>query len=1352
MRRTAPAAEPTLLHDFFSRAAARWPQHVAIDIPSGALRPVRHRTTYQELDRQSDAIAHRIAPAVTGESVVAVLLPRSSSHVYAAQLGVMKSGAAYTCCDLTFPDERLRDILADANPVAVLTDAGGRTRAINAGIPADRIVNVVELLHATPNPAAFTTPSWLTEHNLAYVIYTSGTTGRPKGVMIEHRSVVNLVGSDIPYFGLSERDRCVQCSSPAYDSSVEETWLAFAVGATLVVMDEHDARLGPDIVPWLKRERITFFCPPPTLLRASGCNDPAAALPELKYVYVGGEALPQDLSDRWAGACSLVNGYGPTECTVTVTRVQMRVGQPVTIGTPIQNVNAWIVDDALVPVPDGTQGELVIGGIALARGYWNQPELTDQRFPTHSTLGRLYRTGDLATRNSDGSIVYHGRGDAQVKLRGYRIELGAIESALTACNGVREAACTVQGAEGRQVLVAFIVPDRADTPPQGDTLLQALRTSLPDYMVPKRIGVLEELPVSNSGKLNRTALPRLDDAADNNSEPSAHDDRPTDDAPRSATESRIVAAMRHALESRGHVGVNDDFFTRLGGDSLSAAVLITALREHSDTGVLDVRDVYEARTAAALAQRAAATAATAARASNSTTPGENAPERTATANAPSPDRNVTGATLVQVAWILRSMVFGSVVAWFLAFEAFPYLVSTVGLVRLLLLAAPLSLLSIAIYAPLSVLIAKITKESLIGRYTACRADAWSSLHVRNWMVQQTVKSIPWWLIEGTEFQAMALRALGARIGKRVHIHRGVDLRQGGWDLLTLGDDVSLGQNVSLRIVELDQGQIVFAPVTIRDRATVEVHSGVGGNTAIEEDGYLSAGSSLSRGDVIPRGERWEGLPARPAGASPTQPNVPPDQRQLSPMSAALMMFAARIALSAFIALPTALIALTIAVVREVDTQGFLDWMYVDSTNAEIMISWVLISILTVPIALVMEALACRAMGRVNEGVIGRWTPGYLRVWLKPVLVDNGSRWLYGTLFWPSWLRLAGMKVGTGCEISSLIDTVPELVSIGNKTFCADGIYLAGAVVHRGTVSVAHTSIGADCFLGNGAIVESGVHMPDDTLLGVCTIASRAELRSGSAWFGNPPFELPHREVIAFDSAFTYDPSPLRYAFRVCWELARFAVPAIPALVAAFWFNWLSAEETLSLPVLVLFAVPAVTLCAALLVTLLIIGLKWAMLGKVRPGVHPLWSSWASRWDLMCLVWNVFASDIVSALDGTLLLNVLLRLVGVRIGKRVLLGADFAEDLPDPDMLTFEDGATVDCLFQAHTFEDRVLKIDRITIRRGATVGRNAVLLYGADIGANTRVAAHSVVMKHEHLRPNRTYAGFPTRPIDGAER
>ncbi len=448
---------PTQLHEFFERAARTWPEAVAIDIPPGPTHPERQILTYAALAQEVEALRASIQDSVTGECIVAILLGRDTERLYIAQLAVLSAGAAYLCIDPSFPDEQVCETLRDSAADLHHTNTPAHARAVRGAFPT-RVINPSSLLSSPfPRPEGTRNerPGEGLGERLAYVIYTSGTTGKPKGVLIEHRSIVNLVHSDLTEFGLGPGDRVAQGSSPAYDSSVEEIWLALASGATVVALDDDAARLGPDLVGWLQRERITVLCPPPTLLRTTGCENPEESLPLLKLLYVGGEALPRDIADRWARGRRLVNGYGPTECTVTALRGEICVGEPITIGTPVPGLQAWVLDVELKEVIDGVSGELCLGGIGLARGYHQRPELTAEKFIVHPKLGRLYRTGDLVHRDSASSMFhYHGRMDSQVKLRGYRIELEAIETCLTACHGVREAACCVQGSD----LVAFIVP------------------------------------------------------------------------------------------------------------------------------------------------------------------------------------------------------------------------------------------------------------------------------------------------------------------------------------------------------------------------------------------------------------------------------------------------------------------------------------------------------------------------------------------------------------------------------------------------------------------------------------------------------------------------------------------------------------------------------------------------------------------------------------------------------------------------------------------------------------------------------------------------------------------------------
>jgi non-ribosomal peptide synthetase-like protein len=398
--------------------------------------------------------------------------------------------------------------------------------------------------------------------------------------------------------------------------------------------------------------------------------------------------------------------------------------------------------------------------------------------------------------------------------------------------------------------------------------------------------------------------------------------------------------------------------------------------------------------------------------------------------------------------------------------------------------------------------------------------------------------------------------------------------------------------------------------------------------------------------------------------------------------------------------------------------------------------------LSAPLTLALEALLVRAMGRVPEGVIGRWSLAYLRVRLKAEMLEGAGNRINGTLFWPVWLRWAGMKIGRGCEISTILDTVPELVEIGAWTFFADGVYIGGPRLHRGTVTLASTRMGSGVYLGNHVVIPAGRDLPDGVLLGVCTVASQGT-ESGRSWFGHPPFELPRREVVECDPRLTLHPTPARYLTRLFWELLRLALPVPPMLAGLLWLRVVSAAEAAGGWLSFSSTVTGAAIAAEALLCLLALGVKWVLLGRVRPGQHPFWSCWCGRWDTLYMVWQNWALPALTRLEGTLLLSWFLRAMGMRIGKRVVLGPGFAQ-VVDPDMLIIEDGATVNAIFQAHTFEDRVLKIDYIHVRRGATLGFATVPLYGADIGAGAYVAPNGVVMKHEHLPAGGRYEGAPT--------
>jgi non-ribosomal peptide synthetase-like protein len=1307
---------PAVLHEFFERSVRRFPDAVAVDVPPADGRS-RRTISYAELQREAEQLARAVHMAVGRGGVVAVLLRRTTERLYAAQLAVLRSASGYVCVDPAFPDDQMAHILADSSAGALLTDAEGAERASRIGYPGpiirvDRpLDSSVAELPAPPNP-----------DDVAYLIYTSGSTGKPKGVMVAHRGIVNLIGGDLAEFGLGPGDRVAQGSSAAYDSSVEEVWMALASGATVVVLDDDTARLGPDLVRWLREERVTVLCPPPTLLRATGCADPERELPDLRLLYVGGEALPEDVAERWARGRRMVNGYGPTECTVTCLRQDIVAGEEVAIGRPVPGMRAWVLDENAEPVPSGEKGELCMGGAGVALGYLNRPELTEEKFPAHRRLGRIYRTGDLVHVEPDGTFYYHGRIDSQVKLRGYRIELEAVEACLARCPGIREAACRVQGEGAAQVLAAHVIPEDPNRLPHVEDLKRQLATALPGYMVPSVFGAIDELPRTAGGKLRRTELPTLSGGG-----PSGTVAAP----PRNPVEQGIASAVRRALELPAEPSVDADFFTELGGSSLTAAMVITELRAEPVTASITVRDLYQARTVAELARLAAPPAEAV----------EEAPTERAAGN---PVR----ATVTQALWLLLELLVGSAVGYFVFFWLLAWISDAVGLVTLILVApVVLTVLQVAL-SPLSVTIAVRAKKLLIGRFRPARAPAWSGFHVRMWTVRQFIRLIPWATIAGTEFQCMALRALGARIGRRVHIHRGVNLVQGGWDMLYVGDDVTISQDASVGLVHLERGEVVLGPVTLADGATLDIRAGVGPNTRVGEGAWLTALSSLPSGSAIPDGERWDGVPAQPAGPAPAPSAPAASGRRLSPLAHGVATISAQSLLRWALSLPYTVVFALVAYRFDLDYEAFFAAVADPLGNLPLLVAIGAATCLSVLLMVVLEALACRLLGRVRPGVISRWSPAYIRVWLKTGLVTSAGNWLSGGLFWSTWLRAAGMRLGSGCEISTIIDVVPELVRINADTFFADGIYLGGPRIHRGAVTLAPVVLDTNTFLGNHAVIAAGQRLPANVLIGISTVADDRLVRPGTSWFGHPPFELPQREVVTVDRRLTHDPPMVRVVTRVFWEWLRFALPLVPLAAAGFWtFGVVHVSLALPLVPLLLVGLPAVTLAAVGGLCLFVLALKWALLGRVRAGVHPLWSCWCSRWDFLYVAWGVIASRILTSLEGTLLLAVYLRRTGMKIGRRVLFSDGFAQ-VVDPDMLRIEDGATVGAMFQAHTFEDRVLKIAPVRVGAHSTLGAATVPLYGADIGEHTVVAPHSVVMKQELLLPGVRYTGAPTRRQD----
>jgi non-ribosomal peptide synthetase-like protein len=586
-------------------------------------------------------------------------------------------------------------------------------------------------------------------------------------------------------------------------------------------------------------------------------------------------------------------------------------------------------------------------------------------------------------------------------------------------------------------------------------------------------------------------------------------------------------------------------------------------------------------------------------------------------------------------------------------------------------------------------------------------------------------------------RAHFLRALGARVGKGVHLHRGVSLQHGGWDLLDIGDGAALGRDVSLGLVTYDRQQIVFASITIGAEATLDTRARMAPGSRMGRGAFLAPLAWLSSGAYVPEGECWDGVPARPVGPAPPPPVSSLEPPQPNPGQRAALFAAKTLALLlAYLPWMALAIVLLPAWRESGATPGFtsLPWLQLASAV-----------VAAYALSLPLQALLCRLLGRVQPGVYPLHGRTALVVRLKERLVEAANVALSGTLAWPVWLRWAGMRVGKRCEISTIMEVTPELVDIADDCFFADGIYLGRPLVHRGHLVCERTRFGRHTFLGNHAVIPGGSQLPERILLGVCTVADPERVRPDSGWFGHPAFELPRREEIAADASLTFHPSTVRVVNRALWEASRLFLPLLPAVLVAFWLTEL---PRMAPPGAALQFVwwPLAAVATGLFLCTLTLVTKWTLLGRMREGRHVLWSCWCSRWDFVFEVWSAYARPVIEALEGTPMVAWWLRAMGARIGRRVVFGTNLAQ-VVDPDMIEIEDDATVSCHLQLHSFEDRVLKLGRSRIGAGSSLGAGALLLYGARIGAGARVAEQSVVMKHEHLLDDQAYEGMPTRPV-----
>ncbi|MDQ0146473.1 non-ribosomal peptide synthetase-like protein [Pseudarthrobacter niigatensis] len=1189
----APAAPPArTLIDVLQDTAARFPDASALDDGRTSL-------SYAQLLDEVRATGRRLHLAGLGAGDrIGVRIPSGTSELYVSILAILLVGAAYVPVDADDPEERARLVFGEAGVAAIL-GAGG---SIEPG-PAGTVRSGPFKGARPPEPG-----------DDAWIIFTSGSTGTPKGVAVRHRSAAAFVDAEARLFlqddPLGPQDRVLAGLSVAFDASCEEMWLAWRHGACLVPAPRALVRTGMDLGPWLINHAITAVSTVPTLAALW----PAESLENVRLLIFGGEACPPELAERLAVEGREVwNTYGPTEATVVACAAPLGGPGPIRIGLPLAGWDLAVVDAAGVPVPEGGTGELIIGGVGLAR--YLDPAKDAEKYAPMPSLGwdRAYRSGDLV-RFEQAGLIFQGRADDQVKLGGRRIELGEIDAAMQALPGVAGAAAAVQTtAAGNQILVGYLA-----SAPGHDMDLGAAReqlaASLPAALVPL-LTTVDSVPTKTSGKVDRHALP-WPLAGAGAAEADAAPLNLPDDA------GWIVEQWSSVLGSPV-TSLDADFFA-YGGGSLSAAQLVSALRARYPT--ITVADVYATPRVGALVELA--------RQVNQG--GDSAPARERTVR-PTARKSQVFQTLMGVPlhilvgmrWLTYLMAVNNLLAGLAGFTAAPTISWWWVAASWLVFVSPAGRMLLSIAA--ARLLLRGVRPGIYPRSGRVHLRLWLAEQIQDLAGAISLASAPW-----VPYYA---RALGAKIGQDVQLHSLPPVT----GLLTLGSGANVEPEVDLSGWWIDGDDVHIGAIRIGRGASVGARSTLMPGASIGAGSQVEAGSAVL--GKVKAGQLAAGSPARRQGkAKHSVPSAPAQGR-----------FAARAWFAGF-----ALASAGLSFMPYLSAAAAL-WVAFTFIQGSTSLTGALPRLLAAlaPASLVWFAtnavLVLVATRLLSTGI----TEGYYRIrsrvgwqiWATERVLDLARDLLfpiYASLFTPVWLRLLGAKVGRNVEASTVL-LIPKMTTVGEGAFLADDTMVASYELDGGWLRVAPAKIGKRSFLGNSGMTAAGRSVPKNSLVAVLS-ATPAKAKSGTSWLGSPPVRL-RRTAIASDDSRTFQPPARLKVARSLWELGRFLPVMLTVAIAAgtmLAFDWIAATWGYAAAALL---TGVVMLLAGLVAAAASVAAKWVLVGRIRPGEHPLWSSFIWRNEVVdSFIELVTAPWFARAASGTPALVWWLRALGAKIGS------------------------------------------------------------------------------------------------------
>lgn len=1232
---------------------AAHPGRVALD--DGAT-----RLSYAQLDSEARHLAANLSAAGIGRcDRVGIRVPDGIAELYVAILGTLFAGAAYVPIDVSDSDDRAAEILNAAGAVAV----------------------VGEGLDVTAFGTGSNTPGEVEPSDDCWVIFTSGSTGRPKGVAVTHRSAAAFVDAETTLWRVLPDDRVLAALSVGFDASCEEMWLAWRNGAALVPAPRDLVRSGAELGRFVAASGVTVMSSVPTIVSMLEKSD----LANVRLLVLGGEACSEQLGWELARGREVWNTYGPTEATVVTTACPICPDERLHIGWPLPGWDVAVVGQDGSPLSCGETGELVVGGVGLAR--YLDAELDEAGFSAIPELGwtRGYRTGDLVRATHRG-IEYVGRNDDQVKIGGRRLELGEIEGRLLEIPGVKQAAAVLRHSDqGHPLLVAY-VSGSAEVCEIRQSLLRQLPSGLSPLVV-----ALESFPLKQAGKLDRRALPWPPPPAQHAVEGLTE------------TETFLADAWEEYLGIRAQ-SRDDDFF-ELGGASLAAARLASNLRKRFPS--FAVAEIYRHRSLGALAARLD-------RLDNGVSRSKhvaNGPAKRGVAQLVA----AAGLFLASVpSWVVATFALNDLVHLGLPIVSWPWLLFT---------------WAIFVSSPGRILLLAASRRLLLSRLRPGRYPHRSSVATRVWFVDKLAEQFNIEEHGGTPWAAKVARLTGTVVGRGCRL--GSIPSPAG--LIRLGSGVTVEADADINGWYFDGGELVIDEVDIASGARIGTRALLMPGASVGERAEVEP-ASLIEGHV-PAGERWAGSPGRRVGRSGE--DWPADA---APMASAYWRWAyvASMGVSSFLPLVAILLAyLLVSQAGFPSSLGNVGLLQTFGEALALSATWVVLY------ALLVAALV-RPLGRLlrpgwhagGKVAWAGWTCEGLMSHTRSMLFP-----LYSTLYTRAWVRLLGVKVDKRTEISTAVGLSP-LVTLGARDFVSDDVVFNAARSRDGWLHLERIEAGDGVFFGNGALVGGGTRLGNGSLVGAQTVAPR-ECPADASFFGDPALEFP-RPAPHVDPSRTVAPSTRLVALRAVMDAFRILLPTTAsAALGISVFKALILVGRHFGVVGVILATPGVLMVAGVAAVLLTAAAKWVLIGRYRPGEHPLWSTFVWRDEIINSCQEVLAGSwLLDHLLGTPLMGWYLRLMGARVGDDVWCDT---LTITEFDVVTIGQGAVMNrrsCV-ESHLFHDRVMAIGPIDLRPRSSIGPSTAVLPDCVLGEDCAVSGRSIVLRGEELPAGTRWHGAP---------